>query len=227
MLLGVLLLIAFWNYQKTGKEVATQRSDAVAGLIVSPSFVDTGMKAVIFEDGKAYAYRRVGSEGRSDYRFASFQMTDEELERLHESFREHGFFELPQRLVENSTDGTTVWIMLADVRKGHQVYNYQVENDDLRAIQHEFEAVLQRQWDDRSDEGGPKAPDELSAVQLLSNVSRRIQRMPNNSPKRKLAEAWLDYAARDMASHRLAEYKSLKPFFAPEGSPILRLAEPE
>ena len=182
--------------------------DVVIGITVSTSFVDRGVKAIIFEDGQGYAYQQVEGE----YEFANFKLPAEDKTELVKVFVDHNFLKLPATMKYNVTDGTARWILFADSQSSHDVYNYMVKSRDFDGVQEEFETKIIAYL---------RMAKEIRGIELLEAVSMRAEKMAKDSSKRKATSTWLDYVARNIVANGLVEREAGEEFYVPGDGALL------
>ena len=187
--------------------------DAVVGLCVQTSFLDTGLRAIVFEDETGFAYKRPDS-GDGETEFFSFRLAPQQMDRVVLVFYRNKFFRMPRVMSSNVNDGTSVWLMIANSSEDHRVYNYMVTDDGFCAVRKEFEEAVA---------GHLRKENVVPATQLLRHVADRMRRFPADSPKRETVSLWLDLAARDAQAKDLVEPDRARPFqIAGDGAALYR-----
>ena len=161
----------------------------VAGLMVSTSFVDTGIKALVLSDGTAYTYN-LGQQPK----FQQFQLTEAQHSQLAAAFEHHHFLGFPPEMRNPVTDGTDVVVMYANDKEHHQVLNYMFENADFAALQQRFAQVIAE---------GRQNAQTITAAELLAAVEAQLETMPAKSPRRQVVEDWLTRSRGSLRAHQV------------------------
>lgn len=162
------------NRGSTASSLAIDPKDGAVAITVTTSFVDTGLKGIILEDGTGYAWQlRAGI-----LKAVKFRIPLEEKTSLISTVAGSGFLALPKKLHNNDvTDGTETRIAIADSSRSHAVWNYMVEDQTFLATSKELSRVIE----DHLDTGQP-----LEVETLRSELTDHFAKLTEESPKHDL-----------------------------------------
>lgn len=162
--------------------------DAIVGLYVATSWIDRGLRAVVFEDGSAFAYKGSADNAADGWCYA-VKLDADQTSRIVGAFEDQEFFGLPTKITCEATDGTDEWLLLATPARFHVVYHYMAWNNNFEAVRQAFETTILAHLDRAT---------KISRTQLLSEVTARMKRMPEESAKREAISKWLNLISGDV-----------------------------
>ena len=87
------------------------------------SFVDDGIKAFVFENGRGYVFAPEYGE-RVTFRLVRVELTPEEINGLAQRFHDSGFFSAPEKAEEEVLDGSTYAICFSTHSRSHSINHY-------------------------------------------------------------------------------------------------------
>lgn len=100
------------------------------------SFVDTGLKALIFPDGTCFVSRLSDPSERDSPRIRSiFKLPKAKRERILHAFQDASFFDQPKDLGPSATDGTSARFTLVTGAKTHSVRHSYPERNPLEDLE--------------------------------------------------------------------------------------------
>ena len=156
--------------------------DAIVCLCVRTSWIDRGLRAIVFEDGTVFA--RVGTGAPApDTGAYLFRLDKRRRSRIIETLYRNDFLGLPPRLELLATDGTSEEFLFANSDTVHHVYRYMAPNRKLDAIRTAFVTTL---------EADLIRANAVPREEWLAALSQRLDAVPEGSSKRTAISSWLD-----------------------------------
>jgi hypothetical protein len=173
------------------QDPALSRANAipVVALHESTSFIDHGLKAIVFPEGVAFVMRPdLSMAAEQDY-FKMYKVTlpHEDHQSLLAAFDQHRFFVLPRDMKAKVTDGSSVFVLYADATREHRVYSYESPNRDFLAVKDALKDGISK---------SAAAAESISALEFLEGIAAEMENLPKDSPPRNTAAMWLDLLVR-------------------------------